>query len=84
LFLFFHKHLCGPLANSCFHHPPNPQDRPDSRLEVAYHRADSSTYSLQPDPPGVKDRRRTARSTVTPPESHPIAKSLHLQLQILA
>lgn len=39
LFLFFHKRLCGPLANSRFHHQPGPQHRPDSRLEAAYHRA---------------------------------------------
>lgn len=25
LFLFFHKRLCGPLANSRFHHQPKPQ-----------------------------------------------------------
>src|SRR5215510_306187 len=42
LFLFFHKRLCGPLANSRFHHQSNPQHRPDSRLEVAYHRADAA------------------------------------------
>ena len=24
LFLFFHKRLCGPLANSRFHHKPDP------------------------------------------------------------
>jgi hypothetical protein len=42
LFLFFHKRLCGPLANSRFHHRPDPQHRPDSRLEAAYHRADKA------------------------------------------
>jgi hypothetical protein len=42
LFLFFHKRLCGPLANSRFHHRPDPQHRPDSRLEAAYHRADNA------------------------------------------
>jgi hypothetical protein len=42
LFLFFHKRLCGPLANSRFHHQPNCQHRPDSRLEAAYHRADKA------------------------------------------
>ena len=41
LFLFFHKRLCGPLANSRFHHRPAPQHRPNSRLEIAYHRADA-------------------------------------------
>jgi len=35
LFLFFHKQLCGPLANSRFHRRPDPQHRPDSRLEAA-------------------------------------------------
>jgi hypothetical protein len=42
LFLFFHKRLCGPLANSRFHHRPDPQHRPNSRLEAAYHRADTA------------------------------------------
>ena len=42
LFLFFHKRLCGSLANSRFHHRPDPQHRPDSRLEAAYHRADKA------------------------------------------
>jgi hypothetical protein len=42
LFLFFHKRLCGPLANSRFHHRPDPQHRPASRLEAAYHRADKA------------------------------------------
>jgi hypothetical protein len=42
LFLFFHKRLCGPLANSRFHHRPDPQHRPHSRLEAAYHRADKA------------------------------------------
>ena len=42
LFLFFHKRLCGPLANSRFHHRPDPHHRPNSRLETAYHRADAA------------------------------------------
>ena len=42
LFLFFHKRLCGPIANSRFHHRPDPQYSPDSRLEAAYHRADTA------------------------------------------
>ncbi len=42
LFLFFHKRLCGPLADSRFHHQPDPQHRPNSRLEAAYHRADTA------------------------------------------
>ena len=46
LFLFFHERLCGPLANSRFHHRPDPQHRPDSRLEVAYHRADKAIQQV--------------------------------------
>ena len=42
LFLFFHKRLCGPLANSRFHHKPNPAHRPNSKLEAAYHKADKA------------------------------------------
>jgi Domain of unkown function (DUF1775) len=46
LFLFFHKRLCGPLANSRFHHQPDAQHRPNSRLETAYHRADKAIQSV--------------------------------------
>ena len=46
LFLFFHKRLCGPLANSLFHHQPDAQRRPDSRLEAAYHRADAAIQKV--------------------------------------
>jgi hypothetical protein len=46
LFLFFHKQLCGPLANSRFHHQPNPHHRPDSKLEVAYHKADKAIQQI--------------------------------------
>jgi hypothetical protein len=45
-FCFFHKRLCGPLANSRFHRRPDPQNRPDSRLEVAYHRADKAIQNI--------------------------------------
>ena len=46
LFLFFHKRLCGPLANSRFHHQPDLQHRPNSKLETAYHRADKAIQSV--------------------------------------
>jgi hypothetical protein len=46
LFLFFHKRLRGPLANSRFHHQPNPQHRPNSRLETAYLYADKAIQML--------------------------------------
>ena len=46
LFLFFHKRLCGPIANSCFHHRPDPHYRPNSQLEAAYHRADKAVQKI--------------------------------------
>jgi hypothetical protein len=46
LFLFFHKRLCGPLANSCFHHKPDPKHCPNSKLEVAYHKADKAIQDI--------------------------------------
>ena len=41
-FVLFHQRLCGPLANSLFHHQPNYDARPKSKLEAAYHKADQS------------------------------------------
>jgi hypothetical protein len=46
LFLFFHKRLCGPLANSHFHHKPDPACRPNSKLEAAYHKADKAIQEI--------------------------------------
>jgi hypothetical protein len=46
LFLFFHKRLCGPLANSRFHHKPEPHSRPNSKLEAAYHKADKAIENI--------------------------------------
>jgi hypothetical protein len=46
LFLFFHKRLCGPLANSRFHHKPDPAHRPNSKLEAAYHKADTAIEKI--------------------------------------
>src|SRR6266404_5293813 len=46
LFLFFHKRLCGPLANSRFHHRPDPHHQPASKLEAAYHRADNAIQQI--------------------------------------
>ena len=46
LFLFFHKRLCGPLANSRFHHKPDSAHRPDSQLEAAYHKADKAIQDI--------------------------------------
>lgn len=46
LFLLFHKRLCGPLANSCFHHRPDPAHRPTSKLESAYYSADKAIQEI--------------------------------------
>ena len=46
LFLLFHKRLCGPLANSRFHHQPDPAHRPNSKLEAAYHKADAAIQNV--------------------------------------
>ena len=46
LFLFFHKRLCGPLANSRFHHKPDPAHQPNSKLEAAYHKADKAIQEI--------------------------------------
>jgi hypothetical protein len=46
LFLFFHKRLCGPLANSRFHHRPDATHQPASKLEAAYHRADKAIQHI--------------------------------------
>ena len=46
LFLFFHKRLCGPLAHSRFHHQPQPDHRPESKLEAAYHKADKAIQQI--------------------------------------
>jgi len=46
LFLFFHKRLCGPLANSRFHHKPDPACQPNSKLEAAYHKADKAIQDI--------------------------------------
>jgi hypothetical protein len=45
-FVLFHQRLCGPLANSLFHHRPNPDFQPESRLEAAVHKADNSIRNV--------------------------------------
>lgn len=46
LFVLFHKRLCGPLANSLFHHRPDPNVRTNSSLETAYHKADDAIQQI--------------------------------------
>ena len=45
-FVLFHQRLCGPLANSLFHHQPDPASRPKSKLETAFHKADDSIRKI--------------------------------------
>jgi hypothetical protein len=42
LFVLFHQRVCGPLANSLFHHRPTPSRPPMSKIEAAYRKADRS------------------------------------------
>jgi hypothetical protein len=46
LFVLFHKRVCGPLANSLFHHQPTPSSKPPAKIETAYHRADAAIQDL--------------------------------------
>jgi hypothetical protein len=40
MFVLFHKRVCGPLANSLFHHRPDETPKPETKIEAAYHKAD--------------------------------------------
>jgi len=46
LFILFHKRVCGPLANSLFHHRPASTSTPPAKIEVAYHKADAAIQNL--------------------------------------
>jgi hypothetical protein len=45
-FILFHKRVCGPLANSLFHHRPDETLKPASKLETAYHQADRAIQKV--------------------------------------
>jgi len=45
-FLFFHKRLCGPLANSRLHHKPYRANQPNSKLETAYYQAGKAIQNI--------------------------------------
>jgi hypothetical protein len=38
----FHKRVCGPLANSLFHHRTDQHSTPNTKIETAYHNADKA------------------------------------------
>jgi len=42
-----HKRVCGPLANSLFHHRPDQARKPPaSKVETAYHKADHAIQNV--------------------------------------
>lgn len=45
-FVLFHKRICGPLANSLFHHRPEQTAKPPAKIETAYHKADEAIQKL--------------------------------------
>jgi hypothetical protein len=46
MFVLFHKRVCGPLANSLFHHRPDETLKPASKIETAYHKADRAIQQV--------------------------------------
>jgi hypothetical protein len=46
LFVLFHKRVCGPLANSLFHHRPQETPKPPAKIETAYSQADHAIQKL--------------------------------------
>ncbi len=46
MFVLFQKRVCGPLANTLFHHRPTKTDTPPARIELAYHKADEAIQNL--------------------------------------
>lgn len=46
MFILFHKRVCGPLANSLFHHRPDETLKPDSKIEAAYYKADHAIQQV--------------------------------------
>jgi hypothetical protein len=46
MFILFHKRVCGPLANSLFHHRPEDRTPRPAKIEQAYHEADVAVQHL--------------------------------------
>jgi hypothetical protein len=46
MFILFHKRVCGPLANSLFHHRPEDRSPQPAKIERAYHEADVAVQNL--------------------------------------
>jgi len=46
MFILFHKRVCGPLANSLFHHRPDQTLEPPSKIESELHKADQAVQQV--------------------------------------
>ena len=46
LFVLFQKRVCGPLANTLFHHRPTNTALPPAKIEAAYHKADVAIQNV--------------------------------------
>jgi len=46
MFVLFHKRICGPVANTLFHHRPTKTPTPPAKIETAYHKADVAIQRL--------------------------------------
>lgn len=46
MFVLVHKRVCGPLANSLFHHRADETLKPNSKIETAFHKADNAIQKV--------------------------------------
>ena len=46
MFVLFHGRVCGPLSNSLFHHRPDESQKPASKIETAYYKADRAIQQV--------------------------------------
>jgi hypothetical protein len=46
MFVLFHRRVCGPLANTLFHHRPEKTSNSPAKIEAAYHQADAAIQKL--------------------------------------
>lgn len=46
MFVLFHKRVCGPLANTLFHHRPKTCPAQPAIIEAAYHTVDLAIQNL--------------------------------------
>ena len=46
MFVLFHQRICGPLANSLFHHRPEKGSNSPAKIESVYHQADTAIQKI--------------------------------------